>query len=58
MPQKRKRNSKDSASKQTLNPRDQGNRRPETETREPTERDMERKIGQFTGEGTPPLQKR
>ena len=53
----KKRDSKDSASKQTLNaPTPES--RPESETREPTERDVERKLGQFSGEGTPPLQKR
>ena len=57
MAKAKKRDSKNSASKQTLNPPAQ-NRRPEAETREPTERDMERKVGQFSGEGTPPLQKR
>ena len=57
MPARKKRDTKDSARKQTLNP-PTSNRKPEAETREPTERDMERKIGQFSGEGTPPLQKR
>jgi hypothetical protein len=53
MPQKRKRDSKDSASKRTLNPR--GNQAP---PQPEDDRAGERKVGQFTGPGTPPLQKR
>ncbi len=52
MPQKRKRDTKDSAEKRTLNP---GGRKPA----QPDEsRGGERQTGQFTGPGVPPLQKR
>jgi hypothetical protein len=50
---------KDSAAKNTLNPRGSGKgKQPASQTGEPFEQDAERRIGQFGGAGEPPLMKK
>jgi hypothetical protein len=57
MPKTRKRDAKDFARKQTLNP-PTGNQKPQMEQRDPMERRTERQAGQYTERGTPPLTKK
>lgn len=57
MPKARKRDTKDSARKRTLNPQTP-TRKPQSEARDPMERRTERQIGQYTGAGAPPLLKK
>ena len=49
---------KDSAVKNTFNPPTQGGQPPDTDAHKPEEQDQKRRIGQFTGAGEPPLQKK
>jgi hypothetical protein len=62
MAKKIKRDSKDSATKNTLNPPNAGG--PDTrDTRAPApgateQQSPDREVGQYTGRGTPPLQKK
>jgi hypothetical protein len=55
MPAKKmKKDAKDSATKQTLNPPHHGPaRKAHSEERDQLERDVDRQVGQFTGEGVP-----
>jgi hypothetical protein len=56
MPKKTKRHSKDFAAKNTLNPPQGGKPAAAPGVRE--EQPADREVGQYTGRGTPPLQKK
>lgn len=58
MPTKRKKDSKDFAAKQTLNPTTTKGRGLHTEEDDQLERKSERHVGQHTGEGQPSLIKK
>ena len=49
---------KDSAVKNTFNPPSGGGQKPDVEEKGPEEQDVKRRIGQFSGAGTPPLIKK
>jgi hypothetical protein len=58
MPSKRKRDSKDSATKNTFNPPTGGAPASGSQTREPEEQDLKRRAGQYGGSGNPPIMKK
>ena len=58
MPRKKKRDSKDSATKNTFNPPTPGAHGVGTQTHEPEEQDLKRRAGQFSGTGNPPIMKK
>ena len=49
---------KDFADKITFNPPSKSGKRRRSQTREPSEQNRERQIGQFGGQGEPPLVKK